>query len=188
MPTRAIAAISLHSLPTSIQDPRLLVGALGALILLFGARFYRLVLVVPGVALGVLAGVALTPDATPNQTALASLCLGIIGAVALFFLERLAVSLVGAVLTAGLVRAALPAMMGANLPWYVPVAAGLVGMFLFPRLLRGLIKLISPLLGALLIAWSIGRPEDLRAILGLAAVGALFQLALGRRSGGGGQG
>lgn len=181
MAASPLAVISLHDLPSTVLDPRIGVGALGVLLLLFGARYYRLVLVAPGFALGVLGGLLLTQSTTTNQQVLAALCLGLIGATALYFLERLAVSVVGAVLTAGFVRAGLPALLGEALPWYVPVAAGLLGLLLFPRLLRGLLKVLSPMLGALAVAFALGRSGDLWLILGLSAFGSVFQLAMGTR-------
>lgn len=171
-----LSAISLDQLPTSLEDPRLLVGALSGVVLLFGARLYRLVLVTPGLALGVLVGLHLTAGGTRESQLIAGLCLGVIGAGALLLAERVAVGLVGAVIVAGLARAVLPTVLSAGTPWYVPAALGLLGLLLVPRLLRAGIKLVTPLLGAVGVAWALGRPEQLALIGGLAVFGALFQV------------
>ena len=55
-----LSAIALDQMPASLEDPRLLIGALSAAVLLFGARLYRLVLVTPGLLIGVLLGLHLT--------------------------------------------------------------------------------------------------------------------------------
>lgn len=172
--------IQLDQLPAHIQDPRILLGLLGVLLLFFGVRHYKLVLVAPGFALGVVAGLLITRDAALNTSAVAAVCLGVLGAGVLFFVERLAVGVLGAVLTAGLLRAALPLIAGEGLPWYVPAAAGLLGLFLFPRLFRALIRVLTPLLGALCIAWAVGRPDSLPLIGGLALVGGAAQMLFAR--------
>ncbi len=171
-----LSAIQLDQLPNSFSDPRLLVGLISAIVLLFGARLYRLVLVTPGLLVGVLVGLQLTQDAQPGTQAIAAGCLGVIGAGVLYMVERLAVALVGAVIVAGLAKAFMPLILGAGLPWYVPAAAGMIGVFLLPSLLRAAIRVLTPLLGAIGVSWALGRPGDLILLGGLAIFGALFQL------------
>lgn len=174
--TGALASIRIDEFPADFRDPRLLVGLISGVVLLFGARLYRLVLVTPGVVVGVLLGLGLTAGASAGTQAIAALCLGVVGAGALYVAERVAVGLVGAVVVAGLAKALLPLIAGAGLPWYVPLAAGVVGLVLVPAMLRAAIRVLTPLLGAIGVTWALGRPEDLRLLVGLAVVGALFQL------------
>lgn len=159
-----------------------MVGVLSAIVLLFGARMYRLVLITPGVAIGVLVGLRLTQDTSAGTQAVAAVCLGIVGAAVLAMAERVAVALVGAVIVAGLSHALLPLITSAGFPWYVPAAAGVVGLFLLPSMLRAAIKLLTPLLGATGVCWALGRPDDLRILVGLTLTGAAFQLIVLRRS------
>lgn len=173
-----LSAIRLDQFPNGVQDPRIVVGILSAIVLLFGARLYRLVLITPGMVLGVLVGLQLTSSASPGTQALAALCLGILGAAVLALAERVGVALVGALIVAGLARAFLPLVLDAGLPWYVPAAASVVGLFLLPSMLRAAIKGLTPLLGATGICWAVGRPDDLRILVGLTLVGVIFQLIL----------
>ena len=165
-----LSAIALDQMPASLEDPRLLIGALSAAVLLFGARLYRLVLVTPGVLLGL----HLTAGSALKTQIIAAICVGVLGGGALLLAERIAVGLVGAVVVAGLARAVLPTVLGAGVAWYIPAALGLVGLLLVPRLLRAGIKLLTPLLGAVGLAWAVGRPEQLALIGGLAIFGAFF--------------
>ena len=176
-----LSAIALDQMPASLEDPRLLIGALSAAVLLFGARLYRLVLVTPGLLIGVLLGLHLTAGSALKTQIIAAICVGVLGGGALLLAERIAVGLVGAVVVAGLARAVLPTVLGAGVAWYIPAALGLVGLLLVPRLLRAGIKLLTPLLGAVGLAWAVGRPEQLALIGGLAIFGALFQLFAFRR-------
>lgn len=174
--SEVISSIRLDALPANFWDPRLLVGVASAVVLLFGVRLYTLVLVLPGFLVGVLAGIAVTAGTTPKTQAIAALCLGILGAGGLFMVERAAVALVGAVLVAGTVHAVLPLFLGAGAPWYIPAAAAVVGLFLVPRLLRATLRFSTPLLGAIGVAWALGRPQHLPLIGGLVVAGLLFQL------------
>lgn len=179
-----ISVIHLDRIPTELSDPRLLVGLLSAVVLLFGARLYRLVLVTPGFLVGVLVGLQVTAGGAPGTQVIAALSLGVIGAFALYMAERVAVALVGAVIVAGLARVGMPLILGSGLPWYVPAAAGVVGLFLIPSLLRSAIRLLTPLLGALGLTWALGRQDDPRIFLGLVLMGVLFQLFVLRPGGG----
>lgn len=171
-----LATIVLDRVPDSLADPRLLVGALSMVVLLFGARLYRVVLVSPGLAGGALFGLHLTGGSPLKTQLIAALCLAALGGGAMLITERVAVGIVGAAIVAGVARAVLPTVLGAGTPWYVPAALGLLGLLLVPRLLRAGIKLLTPLLGAIGLAWAAGRPQNLPLIIGLSAVGAVFQL------------
>lgn len=175
-----LAAAPLQA-PTSLLDPRIAVIAVGILLLGWGARLYRLAIAAPGFVLGVFAGLEVAPTASLLVQAGLALLLGLVGAGLLLFLERLAVALTGAVLVGGLVYAVGPLFV-ATLPWFAPLVGAAVGLLLFPSLYRLALKIITPLLGALCVAWAFGRPHDLLLIGGLCALGAVFQLARGQRS------
>lgn len=162
--------------PTSLLDPRLAVALLGVLLLGWGARLYRLAIAAPGFTVGVFAGLSVSAGAGLAVQAGVALALGLLGGGLMLALERLAVAITGAVLVGGLVFAVGP-LVSATLPWFAPVVGGAVGLLLFPRLYRAALRLLTPLLGALCVAWAAGRPHDLLLIGGLTLVGAVFQLA-----------
>lgn len=183
-----LPAISNAALdPTAfLSDPsgigRLVVGLAAVLLLVAGARLYRLAIVAPGVAAGVLAGLEVMASADPTTRLVAALALGVIGGVLFHLVERLAVSAAGALLLAGLAHALSPLVLTGPEPWYVPVAAALVGVFLFPRLYRTLLPVITAVLGALGVAWAAQRPEDVVLIGGLSVFGLAVQLFFRRRA------
>lgn len=171
-------------LPDSVLDPAVPVGVLGVVLALSGARFYRLAIVAPGFALGVLAG--LEVPGSEQTRMIAAIALGVIGAAVLHLVEKLAVRVGGAFLTAGLAQIAAPMFTGEPNAWYVPVAGGVVGLFLFPSLYKKLLPVITAIMGGLCVAWSVGAAEDLRVVGVVAAVGCVVQIASGARGKGGG--
>ena len=163
-------------------DPKVAVLVVGATLALLGARIYKAAVVLPGFAIGVLAVLAATERFAPGVTSplglfLAAVALGIVGGAICWFLERIAVMAAGALLAGGLAHALAPLVMGAVTPWYVPVAASLLGLLLFPRLYRALLPVVTPIIGALCIAWALDRPDDLVLIGGVSAVGMIVQIA-----------
>ncbi len=173
------------NLPDSPLDPHLPVGVLGVLLAVAGARFYRLAIVAPGFALGVMGG--LEVPGSQEVKLVSAIALGVIGAAVLHLLEKAAVRVGGAFLTAGLAQVAAPLVTGQPNEWYVPVAGGVLGLFLFPALYQKLLPVITAIIGGLCVAWSVGVPEDLRVVGGVAAVGVVIQLALVMRGKGGGK-
>lgn len=165
--------------PDSLLDPAVPVGVLGLVLALAGARFYRLAIVAPGFALGVLAG--LEVPGGQEARLIAALSLGVIGAGILHLLEKFAVRIGGAFLTAGLAQVAAPLITGRANEWYVPVAGGIVGLLLFPSLYRRLLPVITAIMGGLCVAWSVGAAEDLRVVGVVSAVGIIVQLASGAK-------
>ena len=162
---------------------RLVVGLLGVLLLVAGARLYRLAIVAPGFAAGVLAGLELMASTDPTTRLVSALALGIIGAVLLHMVERLAVAAAGALLLAGLAHALSPLVLAGPEPWYVPVAAALVGLLLFPRLYKAMLPAITAVLGSLAVAWAVERPEDLVLIGVLSVIGFALQRFFRRQPG-----
>ena len=168
--------------PDSLLDPRIPVALLGVLLLGWGARLYKMAIAAPGFVLGVGLVLHFTTGMTPT-IALAAVVAGLAGAALLLKLERLAVSLTGAVLVGGLVYAVGPLVVTTPLPWFAPLIGAAVGMLLFPGVYRFALRVITPLLGAFCVAWAVGRPQDLLLIGGLAAVGSAFQLLRGGKGG-----
>jgi len=164
------------TLPEALLAARAPLGLVGALLLLAGARLYRLAIVGPGFAAGVIVGLQVTGGASPSVQAVAALSLGVVGAVALLFLERVAVAIAGAVLCGGLADAVGPAALGGPVPWYVPLAAALLGLLLFPRLYKALLPVLTSIIGALCLTRALDRPHDLALLGGLALVGIVVQL------------
>lgn len=169
--------------PDSILDPAVPVGVLGLVLALAGARFYRLAIVAPGFALGVLAG--LEVPGGQEARLIAALSLGVIGAGILHLLEKFAVRIGGAFLIAGVAQVAAPLITGRANEWYVPVAGGIVGLLLFPSLYKRLLPVITAIMGGLCVAWSVGAAEDLRVVGMVSAVGIIVQLASGAKGRGG---
>ena len=163
------------TLPDSLLDAHVPVGVLGVMLALAGARFYRLAIVAPGFALGVLAG--LQVPGSDEVRFVSAIALGVICGAVLHLLERVAIAVGGAFLTAGIATVATPLVTHAPNPWYVPLAGGLIGLFFFPTLYKKLLPIITAVMGGLCVAWSLGVPEDLRVVVGVAAVGVLVQLS-----------
>lgn len=168
-------------LPEQATDPAMLVGALGLLLLVAGQRLYRLTIVAPGLAAGAMVGLDLAQDQSTGLRVAAAAALALIAAFLLHSVERLAVAAAGSFLCVGLARAVAPLVLDGAPPWYLLVAAGILGLLLFPRLYHKLLVVITPAIGALCLAWAMGRPQDLLLVLGLTLGGIVVQLALGRK-------
>lgn len=188
-PHVALPAWAVSSLPTGLHlpplqswaDPRTVVAVIGVVLILAGGRLYRLVIISPGVLLGVLAGLSLTAGSSTQNQLIAAGALAVIGAAVLFFVERLAISVIGAAVTGGLVNALAPMLMQGPVPWYVPAAGAVLGLFLFPSVFRAALTLIAPALGAVAVCWALGRPNDLLLMGGLTVFGAVVHLLSGGR-------
>ena len=160
---------------TPLEDPVFVMGVVGGALLVAGSRLYKLALLTPGLAAGLLLGLEITVGAGPEIRLIAALSLGIIGAGVLLLVERLAISLGGAFLVGGLANAAVPLFLPGQDAWYVPVAGAVLGLLMFPRAFRSLLFLFTALGGALCIAWAMGSPQDLPIIGGLWLVGTIIQ-------------
>lgn len=162
-------------------DPHLLALVVGVALIVLGARIYRVAVVAPGVALGVLLVVTgadvLAPGVGSTRgIAIAALAMGVVGGAVFWFVERFAVATAGAALVGGLVYVFGPALMGGPTPFYVPLGASLLGLLLFPRVYKALLPLLTPLMGALLVGWGLERLDQPGLVLGLAIAGMLVQL------------
>lgn len=160
---------------TPLENPTLLVGIVGGVLLVAGARLYRLAIVTPGLAAGMLLGLELSAGAAPEIRLVIGLCLGICGAGVMLLAERVAISLGGALLMGGLANALAPVLLPGQDAWYLPAAGSVIGLFLFPRLFRSLLFVLTPLGGALCVSWAMGRPQDLPLVGGLWLAGTVVQ-------------
>jgi hypothetical protein len=162
-------------------DPHLLALVVGMALIVLGARIYRIAVVAPGVAIGVLVVVTGAETFAPGVgsargIAIAALAMGVVGGAVFWFLERFAVASAGAALVGGLVHVFGPALMGGPVPFYVPIGASLLGLLLFPRVYKALLPLLTPLMGALLVGWGLERLDQPGLVLGLAIGGMLVQV------------
>ena len=111
----------------------------------------------------------------------AALC--IVAGFALHMAERLAIAAAGAFVSVGLAEALAPRFLAGPTPWYVLLAAGILGLLLFPRLYQRLLVVLTPAIGALCIGWALGRSQDLLLLAGLTLGGTVFQLVAFSRAG-----
>ncbi len=174
-----------HSIEQMVRaaDARTVGAATGLVLLVAGARLYRVAVMAPGFVLGLWLAHDHLPAMAPGWRLGITVGAGMLGALLSSGIEQLAVRLAGALLVAGLTHAVLPLAWEGVPPWWAAPAAGFLGLALFPSVYRRLLPLITALLGALVIAWSLGRGADLLLILGVAAVGLVVQIILGRSSG-----
>jgi hypothetical protein len=141
----------------ALLHPDMAMLIVGALLLIAGARIYRLVIIAPGFVCGALIATNYV-SGSQEVKLIVTLVAGIVGAIILTKLEKLALAIVGALLTAGLVYSVAP-FIGV-VQWYVPVIAGFVGSLVFPYVYKKALPISTALLGALCIGWSTGLSQD----------------------------
>ena len=156
-------------------DPRLWVGIIGVIMLVRGAQWYRLVIITPGLAIGAWLGVKLTAGSGDQMQILACVALALIGAIGLHLVERLAIAVTGALVLGSLTETFAPTVLGTAAPWYIPAAGALVGLLVFPRIYSSLLPFITSGLGAMCLAWSMGKPRDLLLLGAFTAMGLVAQ-------------
>jgi len=165
-------------------DGRLVVGAVGVVLLLAGARLYRLAIIAPGFLLGVFLAMWGLDEYGKRVDDLvrlgAMVGAGTVGALLSWRIEQLAVRLGGSLLVAATAHALLP-LLWPRAPWFAAPAAGFIGLLLFPALYRRLLPIITAGIGAIAIAWAADRPQDLLMMAGLTVLGAAIQLAAGSK-------
>jgi hypothetical protein len=162
--------------------PVWITGLSGGLLLLAGGRLYKLAVIAPGLAGGVAGALWIGEYASlaPQVVAVAALVLAIAGAVLCRMLERMAVAAIGVIAAAGVTQLAWPIVAeGAAAPWWGVLLGGAVGLLLFPGIFRSLIRWITALVGALMVAWSIGYQENVWVVGGLFLAGCIVQAASG---------
>lgn len=163
--------------------PTWITGLSGGLLLVAGGRLYKLAVVAPGVIAGVAGALWIgeTAGLAGTVVAVAAVVLAVAGAVLCRLLERLAVSAIGVIALAGVTQLAWPlAMNGQAAPWWGVLLGGAVGLLLFPGIFKSLIRWITALLGALMVAWSVGYHENIWVVGGLFLAGCVVQAASGK--------
>ena len=158
----------------SVLDPKCAMWFLGLVLLIAGARYYLLLIMAPGFALGVLLTLKYLSFSGITEFLVAML-LGSICAVGLLSVEKLAVSIAGAFVGVAMLYALEPYVFNGKAPFYAAAIASLLGCFVFPKVYEDLRPVVCSLSGALCIAWSVNKEAQLLPILGMMIVGALIQ-------------
>jgi hypothetical protein len=160
---------------TTPLEVRVGAGVMSLLLLFAGARLYRVAVVLPGVLAGVFVAAALPPTMDFEWRLVIGIVVSLVGGLALFFMEKVGVVLVGGLLTGWLTWVIWPLLVHTPAPWWAVGVGGLAGMIAFPAIFRSAVRWITSALGALLGAWALGYPTNALVILALAAVGVMFQ-------------
>lgn len=164
---------------------RVLLGAIGFVLLVAGARVYRLALfgsVFTLAAIG--AGLALAWGGTqiaalnrPEILALGSILTGAAAAGVAKMAHRVGLLAVGGV--AGLaLGAGIGDLVGGGATLWAPVVGVLAGAAIFPFVFQSLLKFITPLVGAVAIVFASGHPERLWVLGLLTGIGIVVQVGL----------
>ena len=173
---------------TAPGELRVLVGAMGLLLLLMGARVYHGALYGSAGLIGLVLGAGamvgaeqLVPGAATPVAMVVSAMVGGFFAMGLAKItHKTALLGVGAVV-GGALGAAISAewLEGA---WWGPIAGVLAGGAVFPWVFEFVLKLVTPAVGAVGVAWALQRPDE-PWVLGIFwAVGAGVQLGFLRSS------
>ncbi len=168
--------------------PRVIAGVAGLLLLLAGRRLYRLAIVLPGLVLGLTAGIVLggALDLPQMVTGLLALACGAVGALLAGFVERTALVLAGVLAGLGAIQAGWPATallstsVPAVPPWWAWPAGAVVGALLFPMLWRVAIVALTAWIGAVVLVDVAGFAADPLVVGGLAVFGMIVQTVSGR--------
>ncbi len=179
-PQEALEAYTRLVTATPIEV-RAAAGVMALLLMLAGARLYRVAVVLPGILAGVVAASAMPATMDYETRLILGILVSLVGGLILFFLEKVGVVLLGGVLAAWLTGVAWPLVAHMEAPWWALAVGGLGGMIAFPAIFRSAIRWITSALGALLGAWALGYPTNALVILALAAVGVMFQYLTTRR-------
>jgi hypothetical protein len=155
-------------------------GAAGLLLLGFGGRLYRVALLLGAFAAGAAGSLLLLGAARdaaqlpvePVHSLIAALVGGVVLAAIAAAVHRLALLALGAL--AGLVLASSLASL-LSVAWWVPLAAAAVGAVAFLLLEKALLRVVTALVGAWVLAWALGRPDAAWLVVPAWLVGAVFQ-------------
>lgn len=166
---------------------RVLVGAIGALLLVAGARVYRTALFGSAFALGAVgaglalawAGTVVVALARPEVLALGAILAGVAVAGVVKLAHRIGLIAVGGVAGVAL-GAGVGDLVGGGAVLWGPVAGALVGALAFPFLFQTLLKFLTPFVGAVCITYAAGRPDQLWLLGLLWGVGIVIQVGLVR--------
>ena len=152
--------------------PRIVVGAIGAYLLLGGAEHYRRALLLAGFAAGAgFATQALHREAIVGPMAwVIAFVVGALAALLFSVAERIAIALLGAA-----IFATLGALLAPFVPqiesWIVTAVAGVLGLFVMGPIYGVALPFVTAAGGSLLVAWSLDRLHDARVLVVCALVG-----------------
>lgn len=160
---------------------RLLVALFGILLLTSGTRFYKFVVILPGVATGSYLGVILSLGQVDEVRLLAIGTCGVLGMVLSLLVEKLAIAIFGALFGGAIAQLALPIFLGTVAPWYWPVIGAVFGGMIIPPLFSRFVPLLSSLAGAFCVAWSMELANNYPLIVGLTVLGFFVQRLFGAK-------
>lgn len=163
--------------PEVVEPASLVMLVLGVGLMLVGARLYGLAVISPGLAAGAAAGLYLPVE--PQLALVIGVIVAGVGAAVCKMVEQAGVRAFGALLMAGATWSVLP-LATADPPVWGPAAGAAVGLLLFPRAFKALVVPLTSLGGALLVAYAVGRPDQVLLIAAGAAAGTVVQLTLRR--------
>lgn len=159
---------------------------IGIAVLLFGRRLFWLLVAAVGFAAGVEMAPWLVHQPSPILVITAALVLGFVGALLAFFLQKIAVALVGFVAGGRLAVAIIAAFVVQHEGSFALtfLIGGIIGALIFLLLFDWALIVLSSMVGAYMIASAITLPQVGSTIvfLVLAVVGIVVQAGLSRRS------
>ncbi len=161
--------------------PQVLVGLAAVVLCLDGARATKVAVAVAAFGSGAVGAAVLASGALGLDgltTAVLSLCGGVGALLLARIAEKVGLVVVGSVLGAALVGG-VDQTFGLGLPWWASLAGVVLGGLLMPRAFGWLLIVLTPAVGGGLLAWAVGRQDDLRIIGAAFVVGVVVQL--GRR-------
>jgi hypothetical protein len=159
---------------------------IGVAVLLFGRRLFWLLVAAVGFAAGVELAPWLVHEPSPILVVTAALVLGFVGALLAFFLQKIAVALVGFVAGGRLAVAIIAAFVVQHEGSFALtfLIGGVIGALLFLLLFDWALIVLSSMVGAYMIASAITLPQVGATIvfLVLTVIGIVVQAGLSRRS------
>ena len=165
----------------AMLEPKVAIWFLGVVLLLVGSRFYQLLIMAPGFAIGTLIALKYMPSNSQLMQFTTVLVIGAICAVALMTVEKLSVALSGAFVGVAVLAQAAPLLEYSAPPPYAYAISALLGSMIFPKFYDDFRPAVTATAGAFCIAWSVNKDQALSSIVVIACVGALLQYFLTAR-------
>ena len=165
----------------AMLEPKVSIWFLGVVLLVLGARFYQLLIMAPGFAIGALIALKYMPSNSQLMQFTAVLVIGALCAVALMTVEKLSVALSGAFVGVAIVAHGAP-LIGENPPPYAFAIAALLGSMIFPKVYDDFRPVVTAIAGSFCIAWSVNQEQALSSIAVIACLGALLQYFITAKS------
>lgn len=163
------------------QLQKLLISLLGILVLVSGTRFYKFLVILPGVGAGVYLGAILSFGQVEEVQLFSMVLLGVLGIVGSLLLEKFAIALLGALLGGAVVQYLLPIFWTQRLEWYWATAGAVLGGMVIYPIFPTLLPLLSSIVGAYCLSWALERPTDYVLIGALTIFGFFVQRLFGAK-------